>query len=711
MSTDLETGGLAGSDQSHPKSSTTRWVKSWKTITLAYQTLGVVYGDLGTSPLYVYPTMNFKSPQGEDFLGTFSIIFWTLTLIGLAKYVFIVLHADDHGEGGTFALYSLLCQHLKTTIKGHKYGRMLSDSKLSHFSKTNEAESPTAFARFIERRKSAQRLLLFVAMLGTCMLIGDGILTPAVSVLSAMAGIATATPKINQSTVVWLSAAVLVALFLLQRFGTKCVSFVFSPIMAIWLITTPLIGLYNIVIHYPQIYKALSPHYIVTFFQRNGKDGWLALGGTVLCITGAEAMFADLGHFTKSSIQVAFAFMIYPSVLLTYAGQSAYLVRHPGDHREAFYKFLPRSIYWPMFVVSTLAAIVASQGLISAAFSIIKQSIALDYFPPVTMVHTSQDKEGQVYSPQVNYCLMVLCLAVLFGFQGGPEIGNAFGVAVIWVMLITSSLITLVMLIIWRTPVILALVYITVYGTLEGVYLSSVLTKLREGGWFPFGISVILALAMFSWHHGREKISDYEMINKVTVDSLDELFSRAAKQRVPGLCLFYTDLVHGVPPIMRHYVNNVRSLHQVIVFITIRYVPVRTVLPDERFILERCGYAGVYRCVAQYGYTDVLEGEEFVSDVIEALAIFVASREDHEELDSDGDGAALVSDLWRAKAAGAVHVMAKADFRMSEERSGWFERLVLDGIYRFLRNNCQMPVAALKIAPQNVIEIGMMYEI
>ncbi|KAI7994681.1 putative potassium transporter 17 [Camellia lanceoleosa] len=267
-------------------------------------------------------------------------------------------------------------------------------------------------------------------MLGMCMLIGDGILTPAISVLSAIDGIRAPFPSVSKTLVEVMSAVVLIVLFLLQKYGTS------------------------------------------RFFLRNGKEGWVLLGGTVLCITGSEALFADLGHFNRKSIQLAFLFTIYPSLVLTYAGQTAYLIKNPNDHDDGFYKFIPKTIYWPMFIVATLAAIVASQSLISATFSIIKQSVTLDYFPRVKVLHTSSKKEGEVYCPEINYILMILCVAVILIFGDGKDIGNAFGVVVSLVMLITTILLTLVMIMIWRTPPVLVALYFTIYFVMGGVYHS-----------------------------------------------------------------------------------------------------------------------------------------------------------------------------------------------------------------------------------------------
>ena len=276
--------------------------------------------------------------------------------------------------------------------------------------------------------------------------------------------------------------------------------------MAAWTFTTPIIGIYNIWCYYPDIFKALSPHYIVMFFMTNQKRGWQLLGGTVLWITGGEAIFADLGHFSKRSIQIAFLTSIYPSLVLTYAGHTAYLINNVDDFSNGFYKFVTRTVYWiTMFIIATLAAIVASQSLISATFSVIKQSVALEYFPRVKVVHTSRNKEGEVYSPETNYIIMMFCVGAILGLGDGKDIGNAFGVVFIMVMLITTVLLTLVMLIIWDTHVVFVALYFVPFPILEGTYVSAVCTKILKGGWMPFAVSLLLALIMFGWYYGRQR--------------------------------------------------------------------------------------------------------------------------------------------------------------------------------------------------------------
>ncbi|KAF8779737.1 hypothetical protein HU200_002322 [Digitaria exilis] len=667
-----------------------------KDLFLAYKTLGVVFGGLVTSPLYVYPSMNLASPTKDDYMGLYSIMFWTLTLIGVVKYVGIALNADDHGEGkypvaaafpflefqscGTFAMYSLLCRHADIGILPSK--KVYSEEEPLLQNQSAADRRPSSLGKFFERSMTARRVLLFMAILGMCMLIGDGILTPAIS-----------------AVVEALSAAILIGLFLLQKYGTSKVSFLFSPIMAAWTFTTPIIGVYSIVHYYPGIFKAISPHYIVLFFLRNKKEGWRMLGGTVLCITGVEAMFADLGHFSKKGIQIAFLSSIYPSLVLTYAGQTAYLINNLNDFSDGFYKFVPRPVYWPMFVIATLAAIVASQSLISATFSVIKQSVVLDYFPRVKVVHTSQHKEGEVYSPEINYILMVLCVGVVLGFGAGNAIGNAFGVVVIMVLLITTIMLSLVMTIIWRTPPVLVLLYFVPFFVIEGSYVSAVFTKIPEGGWLPFAVSMILALIMFGWYYGRQRKMEYEMANKVTVERLAELLARPEVQRVPGLCFFYSNIQDGLTPILSHYIKNMSSLHEATVFVTLRYLLVAKVDEHERILVRSLGPTGVYGCTVQYGYADSLAGGGLVAQVTSCLRR-------HVETEAGGHEAAR---LGAARNAGVVHVRGKMRFYVGED-AGWFDRVML-GFYEFLHGICRSALPALGTPLQQRVEIGMLYKV
>nr|XP_010906450.1 potassium transporter 26 [Elaeis guineensis] len=667
-----------------------------QTLLLSYQSLGVVYGDIGTSPLYVFSSITLPNPEEKDVLGILSLIFWTLTMMGLIKYVLIVLHADDHGEGGTFALYSLLRQHIHFKDKMIMPStRLDSDINLRYYSKGSGLQSKAQ--KFLERNSKAQIVITIIVLLGTCMVIGDGALTPAISVLSAVQGIQSRSSKITQDDVVILSVVILLILFLFQRFGTSKVSFSFSPIMLLWFGFTASIGVYNIIKFYPSVLKALSPHYIYYYFAKNHRKGWELLGAIALCITGAEAMFADLGHFNKNAIQLAFSTLVYPALILAYAGEAAFFIKNPDKISTTFYSSVPEPIFWPMFVVATLAAIVASQALISASFSIIRQSMALGCFPRVTMKHTSDKYEGQVYSPEVNYFLMIACILITVGFKGGEEIGNAFGVAVIWVMLITTFLMAVVMLVIWETNIFFISLFLMVFITIEGVYMTSLLHKVPQGGWVPFANSAFFLVITLSWTYGRSKKSKYEAVKKMDQVEFNQLI--ACSTRVPGTCFFCTDLIHGIPPIVRHYVQHVGSLRKVMVFVTMRILPVRSVLPEERFLVAKLGSEGVYRCLVQYGYMDKhsMEGEEYIVSVVSALKEIAENAQESEMLDS-------------ALNSGAIFVLGRIILQTSL-RSGWWRSFIINNLYRFLQKNFRSNVATLRIPPGKILQVGMVYEI
>ncbi|KAL9454899.1 hypothetical protein AB3S75_010329 [Citrus x aurantiifolia] len=409
---------------------------SWKTVlTLAYQSLGVVYGDLSTSPLYVYKSTFAEDIQhsetNEEIYGVLSFVFWTLTLIPLLKYVFIVLRADDNGEGGTFALYSLLCRHARISTLPNC---QLADEELSAYNKDvilsdNKSSIGSSLKYTLEKHRVLQKMLLILALIGTCMVIGDGVLTPALSVFSAVSGLELSMSKEHHQYVeVPVACAILVFLFSLQHYGTHRVGFLFAPIVITWLLCISAIGVYNIFHWNPHVFKALSPYYMYKFLKKTQKGGWMSLGGILLCITGSEAMYADLGHFSQLSIKIAFTCLVYPSLILAYMGQAAYLSKHhniESDYRIGFYVSVPEKLRWPVLAIAILAAVVGSQAIITGTFSIIKQCSALGCFPRVKIIHTSSKIHGQIYIPEINWTLMLLCLAITVGFRDTKHMGNA----------------------------------------------------------------------------------------------------------------------------------------------------------------------------------------------------------------------------------------------------------------------------------------------
>ncbi|KAJ6723611.1 OSMOTIC STRESS POTASSIUM TRANSPORTER [Salix koriyanagi] len=593
------------------------------------------------------------------------------------------------------------------------------------------------------------------------MVIGDGVLTPAISVLSAVSGLQVAENKLTNGEIVLLACVILVGLFALQHCGTHKVAFMFAPIVIIWLVSILSIGLYNIIHWNPKILRALSPHYIIKFFSQTGKDGWISLGGVLLSITGTEAMFADLGHFTALSIRLAFALAIYPCLVVQYMGQAAFLSKNPSSMSNSFYDSIPDRVFWPVCVIATLAAVVGSQAVITATFSIVKQCHALGCFPRVKVVHTSKHIYGQIYIPEINWILMVLTLAVTVGFRDTTFIGNAYGLACMTVMFITTFLMALVIIFVWQKSVILAACFLLFFWFIEGVYLSAALMKVPQGGWAPLVFSAVF-LAYHDW-----------------VPSLGIV-------RVPGIGLVYSELATGVPAIFSHFVTNLPAFHKVLVFVCVKSVPVPYVPPEERFLIGRvCPRPyRMYRCIVRYGYKDIQRDDgNFENKLIQSIAEFIqmeavepqfsssespsldgrmavmsinpvqsslsliASEQDFISIDEsiqstrsltlqslrsayDDENPQIrrrhvrfqlpsnpgmdpsvreeLTDLVQAKEAGVAYIMGHS-YVKARRSSSFLKKLAIDIGYSFLRKNCRGPAVALNIPHISLIEVGMIY--
>ncbi|CAG8558828.1 4368_t:CDS:10 [Acaulospora colombiana] len=402
------------------------------TMWLAFQSIGVIYGDIGTSPLYVYtgifpdPT---KPPSAEDTLGALSLIIWSLTIVPLLKYVFIILRADDHGEGGTFALYSLLSRYSGLSIRGEN---RIDDLTITNYDAISVQSATKEQPNFIKRSRLLQRILIVVVLFGTSLVISDGLLTPAISVISAVEGIAIPAPVKRCNTLpqnISRNSAILIVLFLGQRLGTQRVGVLFAPIVSLWFISLASIGIWNIS-KYPSVLKAYNPYYAIDYFIRNGSDSFQVLGGVLLAITGVEAMFADLGHFNRTAIQISFPCFTYPPLILAYCGQAARLTLDPTIISNTFWNSLPDingPTYWISFVLATLATIIASQAMISATFSLLHQAMQLDCFPRVKVIHTSEKVAGQIYVPEINYLLMIGIVLVVIVAQTAANLTIAYG--------------------------------------------------------------------------------------------------------------------------------------------------------------------------------------------------------------------------------------------------------------------------------------------
>ncbi|XP_031400588.1 putative potassium transporter 12 isoform X2 [Punica granatum] len=633
---DVEAMEIEGARRHRSKDTST-----WQTLALAFQTLGVVYGDMGTSPLYVFSDVFSRVPieSDVDVLGALSLVMYTIALIPLAKYVFVVLKANDNGEGGTFALYSLICRYADISVLPN---RQPADELISSYRlklPTPELERALNIKETLERRSSLKTTLLLLVLMGTSMIIGDGILTPAISVMSAVSGLQGELEGFGTNAVVIVSIVILLGLFSIQRFGTGKVGFLFAPILALWFFCLGSIGLYNLIKHDITVLRAVNPAYIYYFFKKNSGLAWSALGGCVLCITGAEAMFADLGHFTVRAIQVAFSCVVFPCLLLAYMGQAAYLMQYPGSAPRIFYDSVPRALFWPVFVIATLAAMIASQAMISATFSCVKQSMALGCFPRLKIVHTSRRLMGQIYIPIINWFLMVMCVIVVAIFQGTTDIANAYGIAEVGVMIVSTALVTIVMLLIWQTNLSLALCFPLIFGSVELIYLCAILSKIKQGGWLPLVFAFSFLCVMYTWNYGSVLKYQSEVREKISMDLMLELGSTLGTVRVPGIGLLYNELVQGIPSIFGQFLLSLPAIHSTIVFVCIKYVPVPVVPQEERFLFRRACPKDyhMFRCVARYGYKDVRKEDHhaFEQLLVESLEKFLRMEAEDIALEND----------------------------------------------------------------------------
>ncbi|OVA11439.1 potassium transporter [Macleaya cordata] len=439
--------------------------------------------------------------------------------------------------------------------------------------------------------------------------------------------------------------------------------------------------------------------------------------------TGTEAMFADLGHFSVRAIQIAFTGLVYPCLLCAYVGQAAYLSKFPNDVSNAFYKSTPKSVYWPMFTIAVLASIIASQAMISATFSIVKQSMAMGCFPRVRVVHTSHKHEGQVYIPEINFLLMFACVLVTAGFKETTKIGNAYGIAVVAVMLVTSSLLVLIMLMIWQTNLLLVALFVLVFGSFELLYFSSVLYKFDKGGYLPLSFAGGLFFVMYVWHYVQTKRYKFEVENKVSTQYLDNLGSDLGITRVPGVGLLYTELTRGIPAIFSHFLTNLPAIHSVLVFVSVKYLPVNKVPADERFLFRRVGTKEykMYRCIARYGYRDMRVGnEEFENLLMEHLKSFIRTENWENACVENSQGFSRVGEeeveeeeiqfLEKSRKSGVIYMLGHSEVKASED-SCLVKRIVVNYAYDFLRRNFRQGFVDLQIPNKNLLQVGMNYYI
>jgi KUP system potassium uptake protein len=534
-------------------------------LALSLGALGVVYGDIGTSPLYSLKECFHESggiaPTPENVLGILSLVFWAMTFVVTFKYLTFVMRADNRGEGGILALMALVGQS-DLTGKG-------------------------------------RRTLLLLGLFGAALLYGDGVITPAISVLGAVEGLKIAAPGLER-VVVPISVAILVGLFALQRQGTARVGAIFGPIMLVWFACIAALGVRGILLD-PSVLRAVSPLHAFGFLARSGWHGFLVLGGVVLVITGGEALYADMGHFGRVPIRVAWLGLAMPSLLLNYLGQGALILSDPKAIHNPFYLLVPDWALYPMIGVATLAAIVASQALISGAFSLTRQAVQLGYSPRVTIRHTSRSEIGQIYVPEVNVILGVACVALVLGFRSSGALAAAYGIAVTGTMSITTLLFHRVMRDRWGWSRWRAWPLSACFLTVDLGFLSANLVKVEEGGWFPVVVAIVVYTLMSTWKKGRTELAVQIAKASLPLDLLITDIEKRRPVRIPGTAVFMTSGQGTAPPVLLHHLKHNKILHERVVLASIVTEEVPRVSRKERLVVRSLG-AGFYQVVGRYGF-------------------------------------------------------------------------------------------------------------
>lgn len=583
----------------------------WKLLWLAYQSTGVVYGDIGTSPLYVYSSTFTSDPSHKDLLGVLSLIIWTLFLIVSVKYVLIVLYADDEGEGGTFALFSLLSRYANIVRRDPR-----EESKVKmRRAATMELDRPARETRnFMERSRFMKWLLRSIGVFGVSLIMSDGVLTPAQSVLGAIQGIEVVSPDISTATIVGVSCGIIVLLFLVQPLGTTKLASSFAPIVIIWLLFNLTFGIYNLVIYDATVLKAFSPYYAGSYLVRNGTNGWKSLGGVLLAFTGCEALFADLGAFTRRAIQLSWLGFVFPCLLLSYIGQAAYIAKKPAAWSNPFFHSVPPGMLYPSLIVAILAAIVASQAIITAVFQLLSQIMTLSYFPQIKLVHTSKIFYGQIYIPVANWLLMIGTIIITAVYNNTTRLGHAYGVCVVLVTFITTNMVALVALIVWKVPSFVVIPVWLIFACLDGVFLSSALTKVPDGAWFTLVLATALSSIFMLWHFGKEQQWHAEAADRfppnhilttsakpaVHADEDDHEERRSLRltpafgghriTHVDGVGIYFdkSGSSHTTPTVFVHFLQKFHASHEVVIFFHLRPLQRPTVPVEERYHVTRC---------------------------------------------------------------------------------------------------------------------------
>ncbi|MBD5801262.1 potassium transport protein Kup [Azoarcus sp. Aa7] len=534
---------------------------------LAVSAIGVVYGDIGTSPLYTLKEV-FNGPHAvpvtpANVYGILSLVFWALMLVVSAKYVVFITRADNRGEGGIMALTSLA---LRVVPDGRKAW-----------------------------------VLSSLGVFGAALFYGDGMITPAISVLSAVEGLEVATPAFAPY-VLPIALVVLVGLFMMQRHGTQKVGAVFGPVMVCWFLLLAALGISGIRLH-PEILGAMNPAWALGFLADNPLLGWLGLGAVVLAITGGEALYADMGHFGRKPIKLAWFTVVLPSLYLNYLGQGALILDHPDNVRNPFYLLVPDEFVYPMVGMATLATIIASQAVISGAYSLTRQAMQLGYAPRMRTIFTSAREMGQIYVPSINWMLLGAVIALVVGFRSSSALASAYGIAVTMTMMIDTVLAFVVVRALWGWGKVQAGLFLAVFLTVDIAFFSATTVKILAGGWFPLLIGAVIFTFLTTWKRGRTMLNNRIRTDTIPLDLFIQSMFTSPPPRVAGTAVFLTTWLDGVPRALLHNILHNKVLHERVVVLLVHTADVSHVAEKDRIELEEVDY-GFYRLRLTFGFMD-----------------------------------------------------------------------------------------------------------
>jgi KUP system potassium uptake protein len=613
---------------------------------LTLTAVGVVYGDIGTSPLYAMRECFFGShsvpPTQANVLGVLSLIIYSLLIVISVKYIAIVMRADNHGEGGILALTALLPQR---PGGGPKW--------------------PT---------------LLLMGIFGAALLYGDGMITPAITVLGAVEGLKLATP-LFEAYVVPVTVGILIGVFAIQRHGTDRVGTLFGPVMVVWFAVIAILGI-NWLVRAPVVLTSIDPRHAVAFFQEHRLHGFAVLGAVFLVVTGGEALYADMGHFGKRPIRIAWFGLVLPALLLNYFGQGALLITNPHAIEQPFFLLAPQWALFPVVGLATAAAIIASQALISGAFSLTRQAIQLGYCPRLDIAHTSSHEIGQVYVPQVNWALMICTIVIVIGFKSSTALAAAYGIAVTLTMVITAVLLYVVATDRWHWPPVVAALVTGGFLFVDLAFFAANVLKIQHGGWLPLVIGTVLFTLMTTWKTGRRIVAQRLTERAVPLDVFLAKVAQHPPARVPGTAVFMTAQPRGAPAALGHNVRYNKVLHQHVVILMVTTRPVPHVPEEERLTVRAHG-AGLFELIVCYGF---MEDPDVPAALAEAQALGLIAIEEDD----------LTYFLGRET------LIATKTPGMAL----WRERLFV-----FMAGNAGRATGFFRLPPERVVELGVQVEL